>query len=198
VEPPPSGERRAHVPFEGPTMPRMWVGYRVPAATVKTKETAAAHVLGRLLFGPQGRLYKELVLERQLLVDLRPYLPSQRDPHLMGYIATARSESSLAEVERLIDAAIEEIREGKADPTMIAAVQSNLRYGTLMELETPEEIADALVRMTAATGDPKSLPKFLDQVAKVTPRDIAAFAKAYLGKERRTVVTLSSGKGGAR
>jgi zinc protease len=198
VEPAPTGERRAHLDFEMPTMPRVWAGYRTPGATVKTRDSAVQRVLARLLFGPQSALYRDLVLGRQLCVDLSDYFMDHRDPHLFGYIATARSPKDLPEIERTIDAAIEELRQGKIDAAKLAAIQSNLRYGLLMDLETPDEIAQALTMVTASTGDPKGLEKLLAQVDKVTAKDVAAFARTYLGKERRTVVTLTARKGGAR
>jgi zinc protease len=199
VEPAPTAERRAHIDFEMPTMPRLWAGYRAPAATTKTKDTAVQHVLAALLFGQQSPLYRDLVLDRQLCVSLRGAASAHRDPHLFGVIATARAAQSLPEIERTIDAAIEEVRQGKVDAARLAAVQSNIRYGMLMELETPDDIAGTLAAITASTGDPQGLAKLVAQVDKVTAKDVVAFAKTYLAKERRTVVTLTAkSKGGAR
>jgi zinc protease len=203
AETPRTAERRAQVAFETPTMPRLWAGYLTPAASVKTKDSAIQMLLSRLLFGPQSALYQDLVLGRQLCVDIRGYYQDHRDPHLFSYIATARSARSLPEIERTVDAAIEAVRQGQIDAATLAAVQSNLRYGLLMELETPEDVADALARAAAPTGDPRALEKLIQKVDKVTARDVVAFAKKYLTKENRTVVTLTSkpraaAKGGAR
>jgi zinc protease len=198
AEPAPTAERRAHVDFETPTMPRWWAGYRTPAASVKTKDSAVQHVIAGLLFGQQSPLYRDLVLDRQLCAGLRGSAQDHRDPHLFSVIATARAAASLPEIERTIDAAIDEVRQGKIDATKLAAVQSNLRYSMLMELETPDDLAGMLAAVTAATGDPQGLEKLIAQVDKVTAKDVVAFAKTYLGKERRTVVTLTGKKGGAR
>jgi zinc protease len=123
-----------------------------------------------------------------------------RDPHLFGYVATARTPQGFVAIDQAIDAAIEEVRQGKIDAARLAAVQSNLRYGMLMDLETPDDIARMLAQVTAATGDPKALEKLIAQVDKVAAKDVVAFAKKHLGKERRVVVTLTgkSPKGGAR
>jgi zinc protease len=167
---------------------------------VKTKDSAIQRILARLLFGPQSPLYKDLVLGRQLCVDLDGYFMDHRDPHLFGYLAAARAPASLPEIERTVDAAVEELRQGKLDPKQLAAVQSNLRYGMIMDLETPDDIARMLAQVTAATGDPKALEKLIGQVDKVTAKDVVAFAKKYLGKERRVAVTLTgkAPQGGAR
>jgi zinc protease len=201
AEAPPTAERRAQVEFETPTMPRWWAAYRAPAATVKAKDSAVQRVLARLLFGPQSPLYRDLVLDRQLCAGLRASAAVHRDPHLFSVMAIARAAGSLPEIERTIDAAIEELRGGKIDAAKLAAIQSNLRYSMLMDLETPDDIAGELAEITAATGDPAGLEKLIAQVDKVTAKDVVAFAKANLGKERRTVVTLTgrtAKKGGAR
>jgi len=196
AEPPQTAERRAHIDFETPTMPRWWAGYRAPAATVKTKDTAVQHVLARLLFGPQSPLYQDLVLGRQLCVSLSGRASTLRDPHLFSVTATARSAAGLPEIERTIDAAVEAVRQGKIDAAKLAAVQSNLRYSLIMALETPDDIAEELAAITAATGDPQGLEKLIAQVDKVTAKDVVAFAKKHLGKESRTVVTLTGQKAG--
>lgn len=202
VEPPQAGERRTQVDFETPTMPRWWAGYRAPAATVKTKDSAVQRVLARLLFGPQSALYQDLVLGRQLCAGLNGHAAIQRDPHLFSVGATARSAADLPEIERTIDGAIEQLRQGTIDAAKLAAVQSNLRYNLIMDLETPDDIAGELAAVTATTGDPAGLEKLIAQVDKVTAKDVVAFAKKYLGKENRTVVTLvgqkGAKKGGAR
>jgi zinc protease len=201
VEPPQTAERTGHVAWPTPTLPRLLVGYHTPAASPKTKDAAIQQVLGPLLFGPQSPLYRDLVLGRQLCLDLDDTYDDLRDPGVFGYLATLKSAKDLPEVQRTIDAAIDELRAGQLDAKRLADVQSHRRYRVLMALETPDQIARALAAAAAPTGDPRTLEQRLDQIAKLTVKDLLAFAKQHLGKENRTVVTLAAGvpaKGGAQ
>ena len=48
---------------------------------------------------------------------------------------------------------------------------------------------------TALTGDVQFLNREFDEVARLKPADLSAFAKKYLLDANRTTVTLTSGSG---
>ncbi len=54
------------------------------------------------------------------------------------------------------------------------------------------EILEAIVRrIPPPSGDPEALSKFMTQLERTTPKDVAAYAQRYLRPENRTVVTLT-------
>jgi zinc protease len=197
-EPVQKAERKTTVQWPQPTLPRVMVGYHTPSlGEGQTGYRAAAiqNVLGPLLFGKSSPLFRELVLVRQTVESLEPQYYDHRDPNLFYYLVTLKDESKGPETLALIDKAVEELSRGQLDPRRLEDVKSNLRYSLLMGLETPAQIAETLVFMTSPLGDPETLNKLYAQVARLTVKDLAEFARRHLRTSNRTVVWLKPARG---
>ena len=190
-EPPQRKERRRHVAWETDTQARLMVGYHTPSLGTDLKAAAAQNVLGPYHFGENSPLYRELVLDRQLVESMHSQYVDTRDPRLFYFLVTLSTEGHLAAVEKRIAKAVAEVASGKLDARRLADVQSNLRYGLLMGLEAPATVAETLALAATPTGDPGALDALYDQIARLRPEELAAFARRYLVPENRTVVTLT-------
>ena len=78
------------------------------------------------------------------------------------------------------------------------AIQSNLRYSLLMNLESPDDVAGQLAWYAGIFGTPDSLSHHLRNVAKVQPEQLVSFAKRYLVDSNLTVLTLTPAAGGKK
>ena len=80
---------------------------------------------------------------------------------------------------------------GKVDPKRVQDIKDHLRYSLLMQLETPDQIAGSLSYVAGVMGAPDALDSLYQNISRVKPEQLAAFAKQYLVDNNRTVLTLS-------
>ena len=93
-------------------------------------------------------------------------------------------------MRQAIDAAIEGFKAEPPAAEEVAAIRSRLKYGFLMNLDTPERVASALARLLAVTADLDSLETFYRTLAQVTPEHVLTAAERYFDTNRRTVAVL--------
>jgi zinc protease len=82
------------------------------------------------------------------------------------------------------------------DAARVKAIQSNIRYGLLMGLESPDDVALQLGWYAGIFGTPDALARHLQNVAKIQPEQLVSFAKRYLADSNLTVLTLTPAAGG--
>ena len=87
-------------------------------------------------------------------------------------------------------ACVEALRNGTVDEKLFSDVQSNLKTGLLLGLDTPAKIGEALASYASARGDPDGLSRHVEALGVATPADLAAFARDHLARIGRTIVTL--------
>ena len=153
-------------------------------------------MLAAYLVGPTSPLYKELVLEKQLAESIGSETYPHRDPSLFTLDATLKAEQHRAAVDTALLAAVRELASGKVDAARVKAIQSNIRYGLLMNLESPDDVAGQLAFYAGIFGTPDGLSRHLQNVAKVQPEQLVSFAKHYLVQSNLTVLTLTPAAGG--
>jgi zinc protease len=192
AEPEQKEARHAHVDWKAPTLPRTWLAWHAAGSSDLTG-VAVEEALSQYLFGPTSPLYQDLVLGRQLVDSLRPSADTSRDPSLFGVIARVKKSADLQEVENTINKEVQRLAAGEVDVKRLDAVRSNLKYGTILRLDTADRLAVTLAVMTAPTGDLDFINKLYARVDKITPKELTAFAKKYLTDGNRTTVTLTTG-----
>jgi zinc protease len=193
VEPEQTAPRLKELTWTGPTPPRMFVAYKVPAAT-NLDDVAAMAVLTTLLLGEPGALYQRLVVKEQKLLSLAadPDDAMHKDPGLLPIAATLKPDATSFEViGAAIQAAFDGVAKGGASPAEVAAARAHVKNALLLSMQTPGSIAVNLAAFTARTGDVHALDRYVAALARVTPDDLARVAKAYFTPARRTTITLS-------
>ena len=196
-EPPQKEARRASVEWASPTLPRLWLAWHTPAAS-DLKAAAAAQVLDGYLFGPTSELYQSLIIDQQTVDSMFGTYSDTRDPGLFGVLARVKDPAKVAAVEEATLAAIAAVQKGAIDARRMEAVRSNLKYGNILALETPRDLAVTLARTAALTGDLQWLNKVYAQVDALKAADLVAYAKKHLVDSNRTTVTLQSSAAGSK
>ncbi|MBI3071308.1 MAG: insulinase family protein [Deltaproteobacteria bacterium] len=187
------GERVKHVDWDKETKPRMFVAFRSAAMNGDFKDAAIQNLLFPLLFGPATPLYKDLVLDRQLVESIESWYIDTIDPRFFPVLFTLKDASKFDEVKRTVFAAIERAATGDGvSPKFFADVQSNARYGLLMGLTSPAKVAEKLVWAATPTGDPAALGPLYERIAGLTLADVKAYLAKHWVARNRTVVTLST------
>ncbi|MGQ0506566.1 MAG: M16 family metallopeptidase [Myxococcaceae bacterium] len=192
VEPSQKSQRKIHVDWPSPTLAKVVYGWHTPAARLDSTDAAVGMVLQKYLLGPTSKLYKELVLDKQLLADLGSWHADHRDPHLFTIVAEVRNHKDLPKVTNILDTSIKALVTAKVDEKKVEAIKSNIRYGLLMGLETPDDVAGALAGAVGLYGSADGLERSYQNIGKVQPKQLVEFAKRYFPAANRTILTLTS------
>ena len=191
VEPPQTAPRAAALSWPTPTLPRIGMAWHSPAASPKTMDAAVQAVLSAYLVGETSPLHKSLVLEQQLVERLSSFYDHHRDPCFFGIDARLKVEGHRAAVSTAILGAISELSSGKVDLKRLEDIKSHLRYGVVMDLETPSQVAETVAWNVGVFGTADAIDSLYGNVAKVSAKDLTAFSKKFLVDSNRTTLTFT-------
>jgi zinc protease len=191
VEPPQKEARATKLAWPSPTLPRIGMAWHTPAASPKTMDAAIQQVLSAYLVGPTSPLHKKYVLELQQVERFTSFYDHHRDPCFFGIDARLKKEDSRADVSKAILDAIAELSAGKTDARRLDDIKSNMKFGLAMELETPSQVAETLAWHIGIFGTVDSIDSLYANIAKVSAKDLNAFAKKFLVDTNRTTMTFT-------
>ena len=180
-----------HINWTGPISPHLMVGYRAPAFSDSTVDTATLDVISQLLFAESAPLYQKLVVEEQWMDFVAGSYSDHRDPYLFTIFGRAKSGEVMPDVRQAIDEAIEKLKQEPVDAERLERIKSNLRYSFALGLDSPEAVALTITNALIMTGDPESVNRVFEQYEKVTPEDVRRIATEVFKKTNETAITLS-------
>lgn len=189
-EPVQKKERIREISYVGKTLPIVWVAYKGDAFRADDPMIAADNLLGDLAFGENSDLYKKLVIREQKVQFITTWFPFNRDPKLLNIYAMVKDEKDIPSVREEIDRTVEKYQSELVDEKSLQDIKKRIRYGFLMNLDTPDNIAGGLARLVALTGDIRDVNTLFSTYEDVTPLDIRAAANRYLQPQKRTVIIL--------
>ncbi|MBM4129230.1 MAG: insulinase family protein [Nitrospira sp.] len=188
IEPEQSGEKRVSLKKEA-ELPYLLIAYHAP--NFPHDDSYALEVLALILSGGKSsRLYKSLVYEKKIALDVGAYYSSESiDPYLFFLDATVSPGKAIKDVE---DALHEEIEKIKKEPPSEREVQKAKN-----QVEASFIISQDSIYMQAMKygkfemlGDWRLIERYLEGIRRVTPADIVRVAKKYLREDNRTVGIL--------
>ncbi|MRR58795.1 MAG: insulinase family protein [Deltaproteobacteria bacterium] len=188
VEPRQLGERRIEILDD--SEPQFLIGYHKP--TIPEPDDYTFDVITMLLAeGKNSRLYKKLVVEKQLASEVSAfYGPASRYPNLFVISAVPRSPHSMEEVEAAI---YEELEMLKHEPVRLRELQqvlNKLEADEVQALSTNSGLAYRLTEYESVAGTWRYLIEHRAKVAEVTPAEVLAAARKYLVPDNRTVAFI--------
>ena len=192
AEPEQTEERHVDVAYDGQTLPILMVAYKLPVYDATDRTRVAADLFADLAFGETSEAYRRLVLDEQVVEDLDAGASYNRDPGLLEIYAHVKDPEKVEYVLGVIDETISSFRAEPPDAARLADLQKRLRYGFLMGLQTPDDVASHVAQFIALSGDLKGLDQLYATYAAITPDDVQMAAERYLEPERRTVGVLRS------
>ncbi|HEY1338353.1 MAG TPA: pitrilysin family protein [Bryobacteraceae bacterium] len=196
VEPPQEEPKTAHIDWPSPTLPVVTIGFRAPAFTDDTKDTAALAALAQLAFSPSSDLYQKLVVQEQKVDSLGASAPFNVDPSLFDITARVKKTEDVDMVRDRILETVKEFQEKPVDAARLDAVRKRLRYSAALSMSSSDAIAAMLARFVALRRTPEAMNRLYDEYAKLTPEDVQQAASKYLVEKSRTIVTLTGPGGG--
>jgi predicted Zn-dependent peptidase len=188
VEPRQLGERRIEIVED--SEPQLMVGYHKP--TIPDPDDYTFDVMTMLLAeGKNSRLYKKLVVEKQLASNVSAfYGPGSRYPNLFIIAAVPRSPHTLQEVEQAIYGELETLKKEPVSERELQQVLNKLEADEVQSLSSNGGIAYRLTEYESVAGTWRYLTEHRAKVAKVTPDDVMKAAQKYLVSENRTVASI--------
>ncbi|MGH9497522.1 MAG: M16 family metallopeptidase [Terriglobales bacterium] len=193
-EPPQKAERRFTETDKLAKVPALAIGYRMPARHSPDALTGA--VTGELLHnGQASRLYQALVKGKEVALSVdggvnwplgSPF--EYNGPVLMTSFIVYPPNLSEDQVLAAYDATIKELAEKGPSPQDLERVVTKMRSDWYGQLEAPIDRASALSHAVLFDGKFDRVYEIPEDLAKVTPAEVKAFAAKYLVSTNRTII----------
>jgi zinc protease len=189
VEPPQEGERRVTLRHAA-NLPAFNEAYHV----VNYRDLADAFALEIaseiLSDGKSSRLYKDLVIDKQSVVDVAAeYDMTTFDPDLFWISAQMRPGVKTEDVIAEIDKQIAALRDKPVAPEELQRAKNLEQSGFVYGQDSIFREAE-LLGVYQMLGDYHMIDNYLTQIDKVTADDVQRVAKKYLVDDNRTVGVL--------
>jgi len=191
AEPASQGPVYVHVPWNGATLPLVWVTFHGPAFSETARDYAALKTLLTMSFGPTSDLYKRLVQDEQKVDELVVWVPGRADPMLVGVQARVKKAADAVDVRDQILRAVAHVREVAVGARDLADARSAERYGLVRSLDNTEQIASTLAAFVRYRRAYSTINEYYRVLDSLTPADLQAAARRYLTDAGLVVATLS-------
>ncbi|HEX9188177.1 MAG TPA: pitrilysin family protein, partial [Vicinamibacteria bacterium] len=185
LEPKQLGEKRFNAEAETSPTVRIW-WKTVPALH---KDTPALDLLSDILSGRTGRLYKGLVLGRQVANAASAAIDDRKYAGIFMTEVTVKDGKEPAAAEAAVYEEIAKLQAEEVPAEELQKVKNAYKANAYRRLSSPFFVGFQLVR-NDALGDWRLINTSADRADAVTAADLRRVAQAYLTKETRTVATF--------
>lgn len=186
VEPPQQKEIRDTV-YDNIQLPAVIQAYHMPAQG--TKDYYALEMLSTLLSGGQSaRMYKSLVDEKQLALQVAAIPFASEDPGLYLLFGLPNIGGSVKELEEGMDAEIQKVQNNLISDHEFQKIRNQMESDFVQNNSTNAGVAESLANYYMYFGDANLVNTELKRYMDVTKEDIQAVAKKYLVPHNRVVL----------
>jgi predicted Zn-dependent peptidase len=192
LEPKQLAERRFNAEAEtSPTVRVWWKG--VPFVH---KDEDALDLFTDILSGRTGRLYKGLVLGRQVANEVQASVDPRKYGGIVEIECVVKDGKEPAAVEQAVYEEIERLQKEPVPAEELQKVKNQAKANAFRRLSSPLSIAIQLL-VYDGRGDWNYINTSPEKLDAVTAADLQRVAKDYLTKESRTVGIFLRKEGGA-
>jgi predicted Zn-dependent peptidase len=150
------------------------------------RDSYALDVLGGVLEGRTGRLYKAMVEGEQIASDVYAGQQSQKYGGSFTFGAETKGEATPADLEAAWDEVLAELQRAPVPDAELQKVKNVLTADTYRRLEDPFFLMIQLA-FYDGMGDWRYLNTLAERTAAVTAEDVQRVANEYFGRENRLV-----------
>jgi len=169
---------------------KLLVAFKGPA--LGDADHALLTILSEVLFGGRSsRLYRSLVVDRELAIDVRGWVSTFRDPGLFECWVTARESRTAAEILPVLDEALSRVRADVIGEDELARAKARLELGSLQQLETASGKAEQIGFFELVLGEPAHPFRRVEAFRRSTVADLRRVARRYLVDGARTVLRVA-------
>jgi predicted Zn-dependent peptidase len=182
AEPKQIAEKRFNAEAEtSPTVRIWWKG-----VAFTHKDRSALDLLTDVLSGRTGRLYKGLVLGKQVANEVSASIDPKKYAGIVQMEAVVKDGKEPAAVEQALYDEIARLQNEPVPAEELQKVKNQAKANAYRRLSSPSFIHLQLMYYDGV-GDWKYINTYADEVDAVTAADLQRVAKDYLTKENRTV-----------
>ena len=173
-------------------MPRVYMAWLSPA--MFDEGDAELDLLGDLLAnGKTSRLYRTLVYERRVALDVSAYQSSQELAGFFLLVATAAPGGSLTDIATVIDAALQRLIEAGPSESEMERARAQIEAHFMYRLQTVGGFggkSDQLNAYNVLRGDPGFFPADLSRYREATTAGVRQATARVLGFDRRVILSV--------
>ena len=172
-------------------MPRLYMAWLSPA--MFTEYDAEIDLLADLLAnGKTSRLYRTLVYEQRLALDVSAYQNSRELGSFFLLVATAAPGRSLADIAAVVDIELQQVKDAGPLESEMERARAQVEAHFMYRLQTVGGFggkSDQLNAYNVLLGDPAFFAADVSRYREATVEGVRDAARRFLGLDRR--VTLS-------
>jgi predicted Zn-dependent peptidase len=192
LEPRQLGEQRYAAEADTPPTLRVWW----KAVPFVHKDRAAFDLLSDLLSGRTGRLYKGLVLGRELANEAQASFDPMKYAGLFSVELVVKDDQPIAAAEAALHEELERLQQQPIPAAELQKVKNQAKANAYRRLSSPFYVLIQLLQYDGR-GDWRFINTYADEVDAVTAADVQRVARDYLTRENRTVGTFLRKPGAA-
>jgi predicted Zn-dependent peptidase len=186
VEPPLGGEVRDTV-LDNIQLPGIFTAYRMPPQT--DADAYALTMLTQLLSsGRSSRLYKKVVDELELGLQVFAFPYNLEDGGLFITLALANMGKDIGELEAAVDAEVKRVQDELISEREYQRVLNQLENAFLSQNGSMAGIAERLADYHVYYGDANLINTEIERYRAITREDLQRVAQKYLNKDNRVVL----------
>ena len=194
AEPPQTAERRFTQGDKLARVPALAIGYRMPPRT--SHDAVVGALVGELLHNGQASLlYQALVKDKKVALEVSGAVnfifgtPFEYDgPTLLTSFILYPPNLKESDVLSAYDAVLSDLATRGPSQAALKRISAKMRSDWYSNLEIPVNRASILAHATLFDGNPERVNEIPDELARVTPEEVRAFAGKYLVKTQRTLI----------
>ena len=188
VEPKQLGERRISV-HKFAQLPIVEIGYHVPQA--QGPDYYTLELLRTLLTtGESSRLYRSLVDQQQLAIEVQSSHEATFDPFLFTFTVQPRQGVAPEKAEQAFYVEMEKLKAAGVDDHELQKAKNQAISAYYRSLRSINRRANVIGRYETLFGDYHKVANVEQEFNKVSAADIQRAAKEYFDVNNRTVATL--------
>jgi zinc protease len=184
--PPITSERRAVVQ-DKVQLPRVYMAW-LTSPFFKPGDAEADLAAEVMAGGKSSRMYKRLVYDKQIALDVNAYQQSMMLCSIFQITATAREGHTPQELEKAINEELDAFRKDGPTATELMRARNGIETGRIEGLEPFGGFADLLNAYNDYVGTPNYLAADLGRYEEATQDSVKAFADIQLKPNARVVV----------
>ena len=188
LEPEPLGERRILV-HKYAQLPIVMVGYHVPQTN--NSDFYALNLLRTALYhGESSRMYRRLVDQDQIALDVSAFVEPAFDPTLEVVVAQPKQNVDPQKVEKAMYEEIDRVKNAFISDQELEKAKNVRLVEFYTQMQAINGRANTIGTYEVFFGDYRKLFDAAKNYAAVTKEDVQRVARKYFGENNRTVATL--------
>jgi predicted Zn-dependent peptidase len=184
--------RQAQLEDNNAKTPGFYFGFLIPPS--RTPEHYPLELAALVLAdGESSRLWRSLVREKAVAQQVFAWTDGNVGPDVLGIFVALTENARLEDVQALVASELQRLAEEPVSEAELQKIKTRLASAFVFGLQTNLSRATRLGEYEALHGDGRLLLREPARYGAVTPGQLRAAVRAYLGRERRQLVEVLPG-----